>query len=159
MIDVYELSFNNEKAVEHIDRMFEYFGKALDDLWPDYDKDTLIQDLHEENLCCLVVVDRVSEQIYAYSISQIRQYKTGVKNLHVYIVGGKHMEKWFDSYLSALELIAQLNNTDYITCNGRKGWQRYLKKYGYVTKSDDVVMKKFNTNVAEIHNINNQYLH
>lgn len=70
----------------------------------------------------------------AVAISQVEQWKRG-KALSAFIIGGEDMHKWLAQLDDVLTRYARSLGCDFITGEGRKGWERSLKPLGWQAPS------------------------
>ncbi len=52
--------------------------------------------------------------------------------LHVHTLGGEGMDFWLEIFIEYLQEMAKGLNCIGVTCTGRMGWQRVLKKHGFI---------------------------
>lgn len=70
----------------------------------------------------------------AVTITQIEQWKRG-KVLSAFVIGGDDMHKWLAQLDDVLTRYARSLGCDFITGEGRKGWERVLKPLGWQAPS------------------------
>lgn len=146
MIQIKQLPLN--VLEQHKPHMLKFFGKALEDLYPEHNEETLFDAISKKKLGALVIADLDKPKIYGYTIFQLNIYPTGLRSIQVHLVGGIEMNKWLRAYLETLENIAKVNQCNFIIASGRSGWSRILEKFGYESDNIPSVAKNL-TDVAE----------
>ena len=124
-------------ALVDIDRYFDWFEPALDYFRYTYTRDELRADIGSGE--CMVV--RVFLDGEPTGAALLRSVDTGDgKELLVMAIVGEQTEYWQTQLDQVLVGLAQEFGADYLTVEGRQGWQRRLAAFGYTIHS--VVMRK-----------------
>ena len=74
-----------------------------------------------------VVKDEKIQAAFTLTILKYPQKKV----LSIFLVGGEGMKEWEDEIMESIYQIAKEQGADSIYSNGRDGWTRKMKKYGY----------------------------
>lgn len=80
-----------------------------------------------------LMVDRETKKIEAAAVSEMRSYPT-TPRLHVMLVGGTRMNEWLSDIVAQLKAFGKHNGAKQIEVYGRTGWERELKKVGFVKR-------------------------
>lgn len=133
MVNIYNLDLNDIRAHGHVAKMLGYFGDSINDLYPEYDAQLLIQSIKSGDLILLAITDDKKE-IYGYSIIQTIKHKTNETSLLVLALGGHDMKKWIDDYFKHLETLAKdINAFQIVSYRNGRAWARILENRGYDT--------------------------
>ena len=74
---------------------------------------------------------RTGFDLVAVAVTEISQCREG-DLLHVTTLGGEGMDFWLEIFIQVLQDQAASMGCIGVTCTGRMGWQRVLKKHGFV---------------------------
>ena len=74
---------------------------------------------------------RTGHELVAVGIVELSDSPDG-QLLHVHTLGGEGMDFWLELFIEYLQEMAKGLNCIGVTCTGRMGWQRALKKHGFV---------------------------
>ena len=104
--------------------------------------------LPDDNTACMTSVANDMAQIHIITLGtqMVGAFATFIENekqglaLHVWCVGGEHMEGWLGEFLCYLDGFAQQTGCGSVKFGGRVGWQRLLSDKGY--KTEAVMMRK-----------------
>jgi len=75
-------------------------------------------------------------------VTRLEEYPNA-RMLNYLYVGGDDMASWHQEMLDSLERFAKDNDCAGMEIIGRKGWERFMKKFGWETKH--IVCEKFFT--------------
>lgn len=116
--------------------------RAWPDLWPllkpayDYspDKDDLLAGIRERRFALWAVYAR--SIAVAGIVTRPRVGTSGELHCHLWLVGGSRLSEWAGDFIEKLKPWARENGCTMITGNGRKGWDRIVRRFGGVRLDD-----------------------
>ena len=79
------------------------------------------------HLLLVAQIDNEIKGAFTLNISEYPQKKI----LNIVLVGGTNLDEWEEEGLEMINMLAKEMNINSIYSNGRDGWTRKLKKYGY----------------------------
>lgn len=104
-----------KQALEKSPRPQDNMLNVTDALWDD--RAVLYKIMHDDETRGVFVLELVRHK--------------GDRGINVWTMSGKGMDDALDDVLSHIEEVAKLHNCSWITCSGRRGWQRILEPKGY----------------------------
>lgn len=123
--DVYGISV--EILDEWWPHVTEYLQKAIDRADGRWNLESIRQKLLSRDMQLWVIV---SNKILAAGISQIVEYPLR-KVCVVSFLGGEELSLWHDKSIATIERAALDWGCDDVDVQGRKGWERAMKRHGY----------------------------
>jgi len=96
---------------------------------PRYNLQSVYELLKKRYIALWVAMDE-DHKIKAAITTRIFQYPEG-RGLEMDWIGGDGMEEWLPPFQDALEKYALDNGCDFMAGQGRKGWEKPLKKLGW----------------------------
>ncbi len=105
--------------------MQKAFGRGGGQGYPIQD---LLADIQEGTKRLYCVCDDVGRIAWlCMGVKQNSEHRT----CHVYAIGGHGALAMLPEIVPFVEAFAVYNGCKYVSCSGRKGWERELKKYGW----------------------------
>jgi hypothetical protein len=112
-------------------------------LWPllkpayDYspDKDDLLAGIRERRFALWAVYAR-NIAVAGIVTRPVRDPTSGELHCHLWLVGGSRLYEWAGDFIAKLKPWAKAEGFTMITGNGRKGWDRIVRKFGGVRLAD-----------------------
>ena len=80
-----------------------------------------------DNILLAAVKDKEIQAVFTLTTLEYPRKKV----LSIFLVGGSGMEEWEEEIMDTIHAIAKKQGADSVFSNGRDGWTRKMKKYGY----------------------------
>ena len=109
-------------------RVKGHIQAALDKAKGELSIETIKDRLLNKTSMLLVAADGIV--ILASIVCELVETESG-RVCHIIAAGGKHADTWLDEWYNQIVPIAKDQGCVRISLNGRKGWEKKLKKYGF----------------------------
>lgn len=111
----------------------EFVSKATEHSRDRTDQEFVRKDCESGSVLLFIAHDE-SHETYGFMTCSIIDYPK-MKVLSLQFLGGREFSKWSNEMFGTLEIFARENNCSKIEGGGRKGWIRFLKRFGYTPAS------------------------
>jgi len=105
-----------------------FIQMGLDYAQNELDLDDVYQGI-QENRIVPVVMGYGKEILAVVTMEVVNKPQKRIMTLMT--AGGTDLDDWLDEFMDVAEQLAKGQKCDAIYINGRKGWERKLKRYGY----------------------------
>lgn len=143
MTESYSFHFVNPPILPQVWPVIANMLQESPETWSQFETLESIKDHLEKEHLILGVTHKGPEIVFALIMS-IRVYSIA-RTLHLVWCYGPGLDEHIEGTLSAVERFAEINNCDFVSVEGRFGWQDKLAKYGYGDPKV-VVRKRVNKN-------------
>lgn len=129
----------NEEAVAFRDWYWPYLQLAIDDSEGRIDPEAVWKEIAESRAAVFVVTDdnRNLKCAATFTVHDNAHVRWG----EIELCGGEGVEDWLKIGIAAIERYATYVGCEYVLLEGRKGWERSLRKLGFETRRIQAVLR------------------
>tara|TARA_Y100000004_G_scaffold146610_1_gene167537 strand:+ start:689 stop:1129 length:441 start_codon:yes stop_codon:yes gene_type:complete len=103
-----------------------------------YEVDDVLDCILKDELVLWVVIDTADDEVVAAITTRLIEYPQG-NAMAMDWIGGTRMKEWLSMAQESISRYARDHKCKYLEGYGRKGWDRWLRKYGW--KPDYIAYK------------------
>ncbi len=120
-----EITWINKDDAERIwPKVEPFLVSALKRWLPVYFSVDLLEMVKNDKLQLWIITNNEEEKLYGAGLTQILIYPR-MKMLSIFMLGGKEMKKWKESWSDAMEYFAHSEGCECIQAIGRRGWTSF----------------------------------
>lgn len=121
------IEFIPKKYVENVWHLVEpLLQPAINRSVGEYTTDDVKKMIMEDKAFLSVMIENYN--VVGFFISEVREFPQQ-KHLHISWLGGSNIDLWLEKIFEHMSKGAKKVGANYITCFGRNGWQKKLRKW------------------------------
>lgn len=98
-----------------------YLVSALKRWLPVYFSCDLLDMVKKDELQLWIITNNDEKKLYGAGLTQIQSYPRA-RIMNIFMLGGRDLKKWKESFCDAMETFARSQKCDFIQATGRRGW-------------------------------------
>lgn len=125
--DLVATGIRSDGLAEVWPRIWPFLKKAYD---KSPDKLDLLAGLRSRELQLWAVYAKDGPVAGIVSRLERQEGTSGELHCHLYLVGGSHLSSWSSDFITKISAWAKAEGCSALTGNGRRGWDRIVKRFG-----------------------------